>query len=39
MNAAQKGRGAEHRARTLLESAGFVACRAAGLKMPVLYPD
>jgi hypothetical protein len=32
MNTAHKGRRAEHRARTLLEAAGFAVCRAAGSK-------
>ena len=32
MNTAHKGRRAEHRARALLESAGFAVCRAAGSK-------
>lgn len=30
MNAARKGRAAEHRSRALLEAAGFSVCRAAG---------
>ena len=34
MNAAHKGRRAEHRARRLLEAAGFAVCRAAGSKGP-----
>ena len=34
MNTARKGRRAEHRARTLLEAAGFVVCRAAASKGP-----
>lgn len=34
MNAAHKGRRAEHRARALLEAAGFTVCRAAGSKGP-----
>ncbi len=34
MNAAHKGRRAEHRARALLEAAGFEVCRAAGSKGP-----
>ena len=34
MNAAHKGRRAEHRARALLEAAGFAVCRAAGSKGP-----
>lgn len=34
MNTARKGRRAEHRARALLEAAGFVVCRAAGSKGP-----
>ena len=34
MNASHKGRRAEHRARTLLEAAGFTVCRAAGSKGP-----
>ena len=34
MNTAHKGRRAEHRARVLLESAGFEVCRAAGSKGP-----
>ena len=34
MNAAYKGRRAEHRARALLEAAGFAVCRAAGSKGP-----
>jgi len=32
MNAAHKGRRAEHRARAILEAAGFTVCRAAGSK-------
>jgi len=35
VNAAHKGRRAEHRARVLLEGAGFTVCRAAGSKGPV----
>jgi Holliday junction resolvase len=34
MNTAHKGRRAEHRARALLETAGFAVCRAAGSKGP-----
>jgi len=34
MNTAHKGRRAEHRARALLEAAGFEVCRAAGSKGP-----
>jgi Holliday junction resolvase len=34
MNTAHKGRRAEHRARALLEGAGFQVCRAAGSKGP-----
>ena len=34
MNTAHKGRRAEHRARRLLEAAGFAVCRAAGSKGP-----
>jgi Holliday junction resolvase len=34
MNTAHKGRRAEHRARALLEAAGFAVCRAAGSKGP-----
>lgn len=34
MNTAVKGRRAEHRARALLEAAGFEVCRAAGSKGP-----
>ena len=34
MNTAHKGRRAEHRARRLLEAAGFMVCRAAGSKGP-----
>jgi Holliday junction resolvase len=34
MNAAHKGRRAEHRARALLEAVGFAVCRAAGSKGP-----
>lgn len=34
MNTAHKGRRAEHRARALLEAAGFFVCRAAGSKGP-----
>jgi Holliday junction resolvase len=34
MNTAHKGRRAEHRARRLLEAAGFEVCRAAGSKGP-----
>ena len=34
MNASHKGRRAEHRARALLEAAGFSVCRAAGSKGP-----
>ena len=34
MNASHKGRRAEHRARALLEAAGFTVCRAAGSKGP-----
>lgn len=34
MNTAHKGRRAEHRARRLLEAAGFSVCRAAGSKGP-----
>lgn len=34
MNAAHKGRRAEHRARRILEAAGFSVCRAAGSKGP-----
>lgn len=34
MNAAHKGRRAEHRARALLEAARFSVCRAAGSKGP-----
>jgi Holliday junction resolvase len=34
MNASHKGRRAEHRARALLEAAGFHVCRAAGSKGP-----
>ena len=34
MNATHKGRRAEHRARALLEAAGFAVCRAAGSKGP-----
>jgi Holliday junction resolvase len=34
VNAAHKGRRAEHRARALLEAAGFAVCRAAGSKGP-----
>jgi Holliday junction resolvase len=34
MNTATKGRRAEHRARKLLEAAGFEVCRAAGSKGP-----
>jgi Holliday junction resolvase len=34
VNTAHKGRRAEHRARALLEAAGFAVCRAAGSKGP-----
>ena len=34
MNAAHKGRRAEHRARAILEAAGFAVVRAAGSKGP-----
>ena len=34
MNTSHKGRRAEHRARALLEAAGFSVCRAAGSKGP-----
>lgn len=34
MNAAHKGRRAEHRVRRILEAAGFRVCRAAGSKGP-----
>lgn len=34
MNTAHKGRRAEHRARALLEAAGFSVCRAAASKGP-----
>jgi len=34
MNTAQKGRRAEHKARAVLEAAGFSVCRAAGSKGP-----
>jgi Holliday junction resolvase len=34
MNRAHKGRRAEHRARALLEAAGFMVCRAAASKGP-----
>jgi Holliday junction resolvase len=34
MNTAHKGRRAEHRARALLEAAGFQVCRSAGSKGP-----
>jgi Holliday junction resolvase len=34
LNAAHKGRRAEHRARALLEAAGYAVCRAAGSKGP-----
>jgi Holliday junction resolvase len=34
INTSHKGRRAEHRARTLLEAAGFAVCRAAGSKGP-----
>lgn len=34
MNTAHKGRRAEHKARALLEAAGFSVCRAAGSKGP-----
>jgi Holliday junction resolvase len=34
MNCAHKGRRAEHRARAILEAAGFAVCRAAGSKGP-----
>jgi Holliday junction resolvase len=34
MNSAAKGRRAEHRARALLEAAGFCVCRAAASKGP-----
>jgi Holliday junction resolvase len=34
MNCYRKGRRAEHRARAILEAAGFEVCRAAGSKGP-----
>ncbi len=34
MNTAHKGRRAEHKARAILEAAGFEVCRAAGSKGP-----
>jgi Holliday junction resolvase len=34
LNTASKGRRAEHRARALLEAAGFTVCRAAASKGP-----
>jgi Holliday junction resolvase len=34
MNTAHKGRRSEHRARHILEAAGYAVCRAAGSKGP-----